>query len=124
MPTIVHFEIPADNLERAKDFYAELFGWKYQRAESGPIEYWMIETKDEKGEKGLCGGMMGKMQPGHSITNYIDVPSVEEYSAKVEKAGGKVLMPKQVVPSHGYFAVCVDTEGNSFGLWEVDSEAK
>ena len=52
-----HLEIPAEDIERAKKFYTELFGWKVQKAE-GPMEYWLIATTDEKGEEGVGGGMM------------------------------------------------------------------
>jgi hypothetical protein len=57
-------------------------------------------------------------------SDYIDVSSVDEYSTKLEKLGGKVVMQKTPVPGMGYFAVCLDTEGNRFGIWETDSTAK
>ncbi|GMQ88625.1 MAG: VOC family protein [Gammaproteobacteria bacterium] len=127
MPTIVHFEIPADELERAKKFYAELFGWKiekYAGPMTSPMEYWMITTTNEKGEKAIEGGMMQRQNPQQPITNYIDVPSIDEYSSKVETLGGKVVVPKTAVPGMGYFAVCLDTENNSFAIWETDTNAK
>lgn len=117
MPSIVHFEIPFDDAERAKRFYTELFGWKL---ESYPgMEYWTIHTQE-----GTGGGMMKRQHPDHKITDYFGVPSVLDFSAKVEKLGGKILMPKMAVPKMGYFAVCMDTEGNVFGLWEEDPQAK
>ena len=97
MPTIVHFEIPADDVERAKKFYTDLFGWKIEKwpgAVSRDMKYWMITTTDEKGDKALGGGMMKRMHPQHQVTNYIDVKSVDEYSSKVQKIGGKVVVPK------------------------------
>jgi hypothetical protein len=123
MPTICHFEIPAEDIERARRFYTELFGWKIEKTE-GPMEYWLIATTDEKGEKGVGGGIMKKQHPQQAITNYIDVPSVDEYVVKVEKLGGKVVVPKMAVPKVGYFAVCTDTENNTFALWESDENAK
>jgi len=123
MPTIVHFEIPTDDLERAKKFYTELFGWKIEKY-PGPMEYWMITTTDEKGEKALEGGMMQRQHPQQPITNYVDVPSIDEYASKVEKLGGKVVLPKTAVPGIGYFAVCLDTENNTFAIWETDNNAK
>ena len=123
MPTIVHFEIPTDDLERARKFYTELFGWKIEKY-PGSMEYWMITTTDEKGEKALAGGMMGRQNPQQPITNYIDVPSIDEYTVKVEKIGGKVVVPKTAVPGIGYFAVCYDTENNTFAIWETDDTAK
>ncbi len=123
MPTVVHFEIPAEDVQRAKKFYEELFGWKIDRM-PGPQEYWMIATTTAQGEKSLDGGMMPKQHPEHRPTNYIDVPSVDQSAGQVEQLGGKVVMPKTPVPGMGYFAVCVDTEGNCLGLWENNPEAK
>ena len=122
MPTIVHFEIPTDDLQRAKTFYGELFGWRIERF-PGPMDYWMITTTDPEGNKALEGGMMARQHPEHAITNYIDVPSVEEHSAKVEQLGGKVVVPKTAVPGIGFFAVCLDTEKNTFAIWETDESA-
>ena len=122
MPTIVHFEIPTDDLERAKKFYSQLFGWKIEKA--GPMEYWLIATTDDQGEPAVGGGMMARQQPQQGITTYIGVPCVEESAAEVEKLGGKVVVPKMPVPGHGYFVVCLDTENNAFALWEDDESAK
>lgn len=127
MPTIVHFEIPSDDIERAKKFYNDLFGWKIEKwpgTVANAIEYWMVTTTDDKGNKALSGGMHKRMHPKQQIINYIDVKSVDESSAKVEKIGGKVVAPKTAVPGMGYFAFCLDTENNSFALWETDSNAK
>jgi hypothetical protein len=123
MPTITHFDIPADDLERAKQFYTELFGWKIERA-PGPMEYLFIATTNEKGEEGIGGGMAKRDKPQETITNYVDVPSVDAYIAKVEQLGGKVVVPKMAVPTFGYLAVCLDTENNTFGLWETNPDAK
>ncbi len=107
MPTIVHFEIPSDNIERSKK-----------------EEYLIITTMDDKGNKSIAGGLMKRQSPQQQgMTNYIDVKSVQEYSAKVEQLGGKVMIPKKPVPGMGYFAVCMDTENNSFGIWETDAES-
>lgn len=121
MPSIVHFEIPADDIQRAKTFYSNLFGWKIEGMpgmEPG-MEYLMIDTFGAPG-----GGMMRKMQPDQRITNYIGVPSVDEYAAKVEKLGGKILAPRMAVPAMGYIVICMDTENNVFGIWETDPKAK
>jgi len=130
MPTIVHFEIPSDNIERSKKFYNELFGWnieKWSGSEKMPdgMEYWMITTTDDKGNKSLTGGMMNRQNPQQQgITNYINVKSVQEHSSMVEQLGGKVIMQKTPVPGMGYFAVCTDTENNTFAIWEADDSAK
>jgi predicted enzyme related to lactoylglutathione lyase len=123
MPTITHFDISADDVNRAKEFYTNLFDWKFEKL-PGPSEYYLITTTNEKGEIGIGGGMAKREKPGDAITNFIDVPSIDEYITKVEKLGGKVLNPKQTVPCFGYLAVCMDTENNVFGLWETDESSQ
>src|SRR6476620_9487683 len=126
MPTIVHFEVPADDVERSRKFYSDLFGWKFEKwpgMESG-MEYWIINTTDNEGGKAVGGGMMKRQNPQQGITNFIDVTSVDEYSAKVQSLGGKIVAPKQAVPTMGFFAVCLDTENNTLGICETNQTAK
>jgi predicted enzyme related to lactoylglutathione lyase len=123
MPTIVHFDIPADDLERAKSFYSKLFGWKFEKPIE-TMEYYLIDTEDLEGKKGPGGGLGKRGTAEQKITNFIGVPSVDEYLAKIEKLGGKVLMAKTAVPGMGYLAICMDTENNPFGLWEENEEAR
>jgi uncharacterized protein len=49
---------------------------------------------------------------------------VDEYSSKIESLGGKIIVPRTPVPGAGYFAACLDTEGNNFGIFEEDTNAK
>ena len=101
--------------------------WPSPGSEAMPegMEYWLISTVDDKGNEALSGGMMKRQSPQQQgITNYFDVKSVQEYSAKVEQLGGKVISPKMPVPGMGYFAVCTDTENNGFGIFEADQTAK
>ena len=121
MSNIVWFEVPADNLERAKKFYGSLFGWKIEQM-PGSMEYWHLDTGGSDGTPD--GGLMKRQSPQQGITNYIGVPSVDEFVAKVQKLGGKVCMPKTAVSQMGYFAICHDTENNTFGLWQMDKNAK
>jgi predicted enzyme related to lactoylglutathione lyase len=119
---IVWFEIPADDVKGARGFYSELFGWKLQQF-PGPTEYWHIDTGGP--DASPDGGLIARQNPGHrGITNYFSVASVVEHAAKVEKLGGKICMPKHPVPGMGYFALCMDPEGNLFGIWETDPNAK
>lgn len=120
--SIVWFEVPAEDVDRARTFYKELFGWKIEKF-PGPMDYWHIDTGGD--DKSLDGGMLKRQNAGHKgITNYISVASVEEAAKKVEKLGGKICMPKQAVPQMGYFAICQDPEENTFALWEPDENAK
>jgi len=122
MPTIVHFDLPADDPARAKKFYKELFGWNFV-APPGFQDFYLIETSDLEGKPALGGGMGKRGSPDQRIMNYIGVTSIEEYSKKIERLGGKVIIPKMIVPKFGFMAVCHDTEGNSFGIWQDDPEA-
>jgi len=122
MPTIVHFNIPVKDVNRAKKFYNELFGWKIEKV-PGPMEYYNITTYDDKGNTSVGGGMGENQEEDDQITNYIDVPSIDEYITKVQQLGGKIVMPKTPIPGFGYLAVCIDSENNKFGLWETDEKA-
>lgn len=118
--TIVHFEIPADDAERATRFYKELFNWQISLAQ-GFEDYWLVQTGEEG--KDLGGAIMKRQAPDQVPVSYIQVESVTEYAAKVEKLGGQVLVPRSPVPGMGWFAHCKDTEGNVFALWEDDPSA-
>ncbi len=122
MPRVIHFEIGADESERALRFYRDVFGWHAQKWE-GPEDYWLLGTGDEG--PGINGGLY-KRHEGMSFNahvNTIDVPSVENYLARVEAAGGKAVTKKITLPGVGYLAYCQDTEGNTFGIMQADATA-
>ena len=121
--TIVHFEIPADDVEKLRKFYGQLFGWKIEKM-PGPVEYWGIQTVpvNEKGEpirSGVNGGMMKKQNPEHKPVNYILVESVDEYVKKIESLDGKIVVPKMEVPGIGWWALALDPEGNQFAILQA-----
>jgi predicted enzyme related to lactoylglutathione lyase len=120
MLRVVHFELAADDPERAVKFYSDIFGWKIEKW-AGPVDYWLITTgKDEPGIDGALG-RRGEIMEG---ANTINVPSVDEYISKIEASGGKVVAPKNTVPGVGYVAYCQDTEGATFGIIEEDTSAQ
>lgn len=121
MPKVVHFEICADNTERVVKFYSEAFGWKVEKW-GGPIDYWTVEA-GEQGEPGIDGGIKQRFE-NQNIINTISVPSVDEYTKKVEDCGGEVTQPKSPIPGVGYLAYCKDTEGNLFGILQSDPQAE
>ena len=86
--SIVWFEIPADDIKRAQQFYGSLFGWKFNKLPAAIADYWHIDTggKDASPD----GGMMPRMHPQQPITNYVSVQSVSKAVTKVEKLGGTV----------------------------------
>jgi predicted enzyme related to lactoylglutathione lyase len=122
MPRVVHFEINADDPERALRFYERVFGWDFTKWE-GPMDYWLIKTGEED-EPGIDGGLMRRQDPNAAVIDTIDVPSVDVYVKKVQENGGEIVQPKTAVPGVGYVAYVKDTEGNPFGIMESDESAE
>jgi len=114
---LCHFEIPVDDVARAKRFYQDLFGWQINEAGEG---YHLIET----GENEVGGGMMKRVVPQQQPTLYFQVESADDYIPKIQQLGGTIIVPKTPVPSMGYFAQALDTEGNVFAIWQDDPHAK
>jgi len=121
MPRVSHFDIPADDPKRAQKFYKEVFGWKFEKWD-GPMDYWMAKTGTK--EPGIDGGMSKRMPGQIGMTNTIDVPSIEKFSKKIMENGGQLIIPKMAIPKVGWFAQCMDTEGNMFGIIEMDEKAE
>ncbi len=119
MARVVHFELAADDPERAGKFYREVFGWESHKWE-GPEDYWMLATGEGPG---IDGAIMRRNEHLPNIVNTVDVTSLDAALEKVEGAGGKVVMPKMAVPGIGWLAYCQDTEGNTFGMMQSDEKA-
>ena len=122
MSRVIHFELPADNPERAVDFYKKVFGWTFHKWD-GPQEYWLVSTGQDT-EPGINGGLMRRQYPGAGTCNTIDVASLDQAVASVAQHGGKTVVPKMAIPGVGHLAYCSDTEGNVFGLMQEDKTAK
>ena len=120
-----YFEIQAEDTNRAVRFYREIFGWKFDKIEGLPIEYWRIETSGPRG--GLLKRPAKTPPPEHGTNAFVcsmEVASFDDMAAKVASHGGQVAMPKFAVPGvcwQGYF---IDTEGNTFGIFQPDPAAK
>lgn len=122
MSRVVHFELPADDAERAVRFYSTVFGWKISKWE-GPIDYWLVATGN-KDQPGIDGAIMKRQRPLLAMVNSIEVPSVDDFVQKVVSNGGMVVLSKRPIPGVGYMAYCRDTEGNNFGLFQPDKSAR
>ena len=120
MPQEIHFDIPIDEPERAERFYSQLFGWTAQKVPVPNMEYWVLRAA----EGDALGGLIKRTAAGQSTVNYYTVASIDDALRKVQELGGKVAAPKTPIPHVGYNAQCTDTEGNTFGLWENDRDAK
>ena len=121
MPRVTHFNVPADNPERAQKFYEQVFDWKFEKWD-GPADYWTITTGTE--EPGINGGLSKRVPGQIGITNTITVPSVDEFSKKIMEKGGQMILPKMAFSKVGWVAYCTDTEGNVFGIIEMDDKAE
>lgn len=121
MGRVSHFDMSADNPERAMEFYKAVFGWWFEKWE-GPFDYWLVMT-GEPSAPGIDGGLARRTASNASITNFIDVPNLEECIGKIVSCGGKILQEKQTIPGVGYIALFQDTEGNIFGIIQMDINA-
>jgi uncharacterized protein len=132
MNRVVHFEIQADDIERAKKFYESVFGWSIEKWDGGDFEYWMVMTapKDST-ELGINGGMLKrptKTPPQECGTNAfactVQVEDFDEIAKKIEVAGGIVALPKMAITGMAWQGYFLDTEGNVFGVHQPDENAK
>ena len=121
MSRIVHFEVPADDPERAIKFYESAFGWRIEKWD-GPIEYWVIMTGPED-QPGIDGGLARREDPATGIENFIDVKDLDASLKAVADQGGEITRPRMTVPGVGWVAYIKDTEGNIFGLMQRDQDA-
>ena len=128
MPRVIHFEIHADDTQRAAKFYTELFGWTFTKW-GGPMDYSLIVTGPD-GTPGINGGLIKRQHPlGGSdgviaFVCTIDVDSLDRYMAKAQSLGGVIALPRMPVPGVGWLAYMKDVEGNVFGMMQADTKAK
>ena len=128
MPRVVHFEIHAEDPERAARFYDRVLGWEAKRWE-GPVDYWLLTT-GAGGEPGINGAIALRRgaapTEGEAVNAFVCTAEVEELDAAVEEAtaaGGELAVPRMAVTGVGWLAYVKDTEGNMLGLMQPDDSA-
>ena len=127
MRKVVHFEIPADDVERAKSFYGSVFDWDLNTMQMEGGEYTIVTTTsvDESmmpTEPGAVnGGLMQRSDETPSPVITIDVDDIEQSLKDVEAAGGSTVTPRTAIPGMGAFGYFKDPEGNIMGLWETSA---
>ncbi|MFZ2522705.1 MAG: VOC family protein [Minisyncoccia bacterium] len=129
---VVHFEIYAQDVERAKKFYSDVFGWEYQKWDFGGQAYWGILTAPKGStEHGIDGGLLKRPSQdptgkdpviGYCCT--VQVVDIDVTITKIEKAGGTLALAKMAIPGMAWQAYYKDTEGNIFGIHEPNVNAK
>jgi hypothetical protein len=122
MNRVIHFEIQADDVERAKDFYEKTFDWKiepWKSEEKEAMEYWMLMTGPD-GTPGINGGMYKRPadNPLHTYDCTIAVDDIDKAVEAVKKNGGIISREKMELPGVGWFARATDTEGNIFAIMQ------
>ncbi len=120
MPRVIHFEIAATDLQRVAIFYGQVFGWGLNWW-NGSQPYILCDTG---AGAGISGAVMPRVMPGQTTMNTIDVPSIDEYAARVQQAGGRVVSAKMAIAGIGWLAYCQDVEGNTFGIIQPDPSAR
>ena len=131
MNRVVHFEIQADDPQRAMKFYNAVFGWGFPKWMEEP-PYWGVMTAEERSkDPGINGGLLkrpAKTPPHECGTNAyactVQVDDFDETAGKIEKAGGMVALPKFAIPGVAWQGYFLDTEGNVFGVHQADKSAE
>jgi len=130
MSRVVHFEIQADDLERAKEFYSAAFGWSFEDyGQFVGSPYWGIITGPDD-SPGINGGLLPRPMSapvmGHGANAYVCTIEVDDYD-EVERhilaAGGRVALPKMALTGMAWQGYYIDTEGNTFGIHQPDPDA-
>ena len=122
MDRVTHFEITADDPDRAAAFYKKAFGWDFHEM-GGPFKY-LLATTGPKDQVGIDGAIMARQDHKQKIINTLGVDNWEASAKAIKDAGGKMLGAKQAVAGLGWFAYFTDTEGNIAGIFQTDKNAK
>jgi predicted enzyme related to lactoylglutathione lyase len=121
---MIYFEIQADSPQRATRFYSDVFGWKFVRDANVPIEYWRIDGGEHLG---AILQRPAPVPPPYSGTNAFvcsfPVDDFDQIAAAIELAGGRVALPKFAIPGKCWQGYFLDTEENTFGIFQVDESA-
>ena len=126
MDKVVHFEIPVDDEERAKEFFGAVFDWDLNTVDMGNgITYTTVGTVDVDDDRmpkeagAINGGLMRRQGDPSAPVITVGVDSIDDSLKKVEAGGGSVVTPRTPIPGMGAFAYFKDSEGNTLGLWET-----
>ena len=131
MGRIVHFEIHVDDMDRAKQFYGDVFGWTYEDwSDFAGMPYFGVVTGGDD-QPGINGALMQRQgpppEPNQPVNGYACTMGVEDYDtieAKILDKGGVVALPKYALPGMAWQGYYKDTEGNIFGVHQPDENAK
>jgi predicted enzyme related to lactoylglutathione lyase len=121
---VVHFEVIGKDAKALREFYGQAFDWTIEPMPGGTgMDYAMVRPQGQD-EDGIAGGIGGGKDDyaGH-VTFYVAVRSLEEALGKIERIGGRTMMPPEQVPNGPRIALFSDPEGHVVGLVEMDDTA-
>lgn len=124
MSNISYFEVPADDISRAKRFYTEILGWDFMlnQVPGIPVEYWNITTGKSRKDTLNMGGLYQRKEASSRMLMYAQVKNIDKALAQIEQLGGKILSPKMTLNTIGTLVTIIDSEGNLIGLWELEKK--
>jgi predicted enzyme related to lactoylglutathione lyase len=120
--TVVHFEIPAQDVAKLSKFYSDVFGWRFEKASMPGMDYWLITTGPRN--KSVGGGMYTKTGPQDLPKNYIGVDDIDKAIETFKAAGGSEMVGKMEVPNMGWSFIGTDPEGNAIAMFEAKTPAR
>ncbi len=123
MNRVQHFLIPADDVERAKEFYEKHFGWKIKQSDGLKDRYHFVDATpaddQSKSPEAIDGGLFQRGSHGlDHVSIVIEVSSIDDCLKELDEEGLEITLPKTAVRGAGFYAQFKDTEGNGIGLWE------
>ena len=126
MSNVRHFAVQADDVERARQFYSEVFGWRFEQW--GPPDFYRVHTAGTSEDPGIHGALERRQHPvdGTPIIAFvctIGVDDVDETARQIEAAGGAIVLPKYHIPTVGWLVHFTDSEGNLVGAMQYEDGA-
>ena len=131
MNRVVHFEIQADDLDRAMKFYGTVFGWEFPKWMDDPAYLGIMTAPKDSKDPGINGGLLKRPAKiallggaANAFVCTVHVENFDQIASKILAAGGTVTMPKYAIPKMAWQGYFLDTEGNTFGIHQADVNAK
>jgi hypothetical protein len=109
---IGHIEIPTTDLDKAKQFYFNVFSWDFKPFGNGYLLF--------NNHKGIMVGLrlVEKVSTGDTTVFHVNIPDINSILERVKENGGSVKRNKTVIPAMGYYALFIDIDGNTIGLFQ------
>ena len=119
--SVTHFEIYGEEPAKLADFYRSVFSWQVEQMPG--VNYWRIQTGSPE-TKPLHGGLTYRAIPDlNGWMLFVNVASLDDTVALVQKLGGSIVRPTTAVPKTAWVTILADPARNIFGVWQADPNA-